>query len=162
MFNKQQIDFLGFPICPIEDVALKEVSEQGIPYPAPKIFWFCLNVNHFPFNHLKMRQAFGHALNRERIKKIFPYHKKFAFTPLPLIFTYHLDADFLIREDEKKAKALFDEGLEEMGMKTDDFPVVYISFAISVLMFSLKFSKASIIACILEMCASSRSDVNKL
>ncbi len=127
MFEEGRANFLGYPICPIDDVASQNLCRSGIPHPAPKVFWFCLNVNKFPFNHLKMRRALSHAIDRSRIQSIYPYHKVPAYSPLSYNFTFHENADFLMREDVTLARSLFKEALEELGIRIEDFPVIYIS-----------------------------------
>lgn len=130
MFQKNQFDIIGRPTHLLETSTYDHMIESATSLPSSMVFWFCLNVNVFPFNHHKIRKAFGHALNRERIKRVFPLFKNLAFTPLSDIFTHHMHADFLIQEEEETAKILFDEALLELELKKEDFPVINIITAL--------------------------------
>ena len=131
MFLKKQFDFIRMPTHLIRESTYNRLVDFAVSVPSSRVFWFCLNVNCFPFSHHKLRKAFGHALNRERIKEVFPLFKRPALTPLSDIFTHHLEADFLIQEDEEMAKTLFNEALIEMGLKLEDFPVININVPVS-------------------------------
>ncbi|MCB1071702.1 MAG: peptide ABC transporter substrate-binding protein [Chlamydiia bacterium] len=127
MFNSGQLDCIGSSMCPAGNINVKELKESLSHYHSLRIFWQCFNLNHFPFNQLKVRQAFSMAINRQEILQWHIGERLAAYTPLPYQLSQCKESPFLIREDEKKAKELFAEALDELGMKIDDFPIIYIS-----------------------------------
>lgn len=129
MFKNNQLNCLGSNLASIDDIGEAEFKEAASFYPLIKVSWECFNVNRFPFNNLNMRLAFSMAVCRKEIIEIFPLPKKRqpAYTPLPNRLTSHMHSDFLIKENPSLAKEYFQEGLKELGLRLEDFPIVYIS-----------------------------------
>ena len=126
MYKNDELDFLASPLIALKNHELKQIADNIIYYPTNKVFWFVYNVEHFPFSNLKMRRAFSYAVNREKMRAYFPVDNELAFTPLSLNLTQHKNADYLIREDEEKAKVLFEEALLEMELSRHEFPIISI------------------------------------
>ena len=127
MFNNGQLDYIGSSMCPAGNLDIKELKESISHYHARCIFWLCFNVNQFPFNQLKVRQAFSMAINRKEILQWHIGDKVAAFTPLPYQFSQSKESQYRIHEDEQKAQEIFAEVLDELGIKIDDFPIIYLS-----------------------------------
>ena len=127
MFNNGQIDCIGSSMCPAGNLDINELRERISHYHALRIFWQCFNVNHFPFNQLKVRKAFSMAINRKELLQWHLGGRLAAYTPLPFQLSQCKDSPFVIQENEIKAKAIFTEALNELGMKIDDFPIIYLS-----------------------------------
>lgn len=127
MFNNGQLDCIGSSMCPAGNLDINDLQERISHYHSLRIFWQCFNVNHFPFNQLKVRQAFSMALNRKELLKWHLGGKLEAYTPLPYQLSQCRESKLLIHEDEQQAKEIFAEALDELGMKTDDFPIIYLS-----------------------------------
>jgi oligopeptide transport system substrate-binding protein len=132
MLKNNQLNCLGLNLVTIDDINEEDFREKASFYPSLKVSWQCFNVNHFPFNNHKVRLAFSMAISRQEIIQIFPLPKKRqpAFTPLPDRLTQHMNSDFLIKENKLLAKQFFQEGLKELGICSDDFPIIYISTTI--------------------------------
>ncbi|NGX50503.1 MAG: Oligopeptide-binding protein OppA [Chlamydiae bacterium] len=132
MLRNDQLHCLGNRLLTINDIKEEDLIGKASFYPQLKISWQCFNVKHFPFNNHKIRLAFSMAINRKEIIQIFSLPKKRqpAYTPLPNLLTQHLDSESLIREDEELAKETFQEGLKELGIRVDDFPIIYLSTSV--------------------------------
>ena len=128
IFNQKKLDCIGSNMSPTDDLHQNTLSNISY-YDAPRIFWQCFNVHHFPFNSLKVRQAFSMAIDRKLIVSSCIGAKSVAFTPLPLPLSHCLDSPYLIRENQEEAKKVFAEALHELKMSIDDFPIVYLSSA---------------------------------
>ena len=128
MFQKGQIDCVESDrsLMGIE-LDLKQLKGQVLRYHSPRVFWVCFNVTQFPFNHLKMRYAFSMAVSRNELLDWDLGVELPAYTPLCDQLSLCKESPHLIYEDEVKAKHLFLEALDEMQMKVEDFPVIYLS-----------------------------------
>lgn len=126
MFQNDDIDWLGGPLNSWESrfSKLKESAESASSLDSlPTIYWSVCNVTRFPFNHPKIRQAFAYAINREEIIRSLSFDGVPALTPLPLSHTLHEHALFQ-DGDVEKARQVFEEGLQELGLTRANFPVV--------------------------------------
>ncbi len=117
MFQKDQIDYLGRPMQPWEPFFAHKPPEIDS---TPRIYWITLNVQSFPLNHPKFRQALALAINRQEIVDALSSDLIPAYTPLPREHTYHLERR-LYEENASKARLLFDEALEELGLNRNSF-----------------------------------------
>lgn len=128
MFKNGQLDCIGTTICPIGNLDdMHDFKTKATRHDSPVVAWQCFNVNQFPFNQLKIRKAFSMAINRKEVLSKHIGGKEESYTPLALQLTQCLDSAFIIRENEEEAKKLFSEALEELKMKIDDFPIIYLS-----------------------------------
>ncbi len=127
MYKNGEIDWLGHPMHVWEsyfDVDQKDQHQTNFL----GVHWCVINSQRFPFDHLKMRQAFTYAVNREEIAKVFPSTALPAVTPLPHMFTNVFDAD-IVYGDKKLALELFEHALKEMGLNRRTFPVISLYYA---------------------------------
>jgi oligopeptide transport system substrate-binding protein len=126
MFKKDEVDWLGGASCQVEADSLQHFREKLEIQPALKVSWYAFNVQRFPFNHPKIRQALALALDRDEILHDFPYGELPAKTILPLEHTQC--ADIGIKADATRARALFQEGLQELGLSAAQFPTFSLAF----------------------------------
>jgi len=129
MLKNNQLDCLGVPLVSINEINACDLDAKASFYPSLKVSWQCFNVHNFPFNNQKIRLAFSMAINRKEIIGIFPLsmRRESAYTPLSNKLTQHIDSKFLVKENEKLSKQLFQEALHELGVHLDDFPIIYLS-----------------------------------
>ncbi len=127
MFNHGQLDCIGSYVCPVGNLDINDLKERISTYHSPSVFWQCFNVNHFPFNNMKVRKAFSMAIKREELLNWNLGGSTKAYTPLSYQLSQCKDSEFIIHEDEEKAREIFAEALEELGMKLEDFPIIYLS-----------------------------------
>lgn len=126
MYKNDEIDWIGHPMRPWEPYFSTGDKEFYTKFLG--IHWCVFNTQRYPFDHLKMRQAFAYAVNREAISKVYSETTMPAATPLPHIHTSIFDKD-LAYGDRKKALRLFEEALKELGLTRKNFPIIslYVS-----------------------------------
>lgn len=130
MFENRQLDCIGSTIFPSGSLNENQsLNEKISRYDSLLVAWQCFNVNQFPFNQLKIRKAFSMAINRKEVLSWHRGGKQESYTPLPLQLTQCLDSPYILKENEQEAKRVFAEALEELDMKINDFPIIYLSIA---------------------------------
>lgn len=122
MFKNDETDWLGQPLRAWEPF-FGENKEKQISSTPTGIYWCVFNVESFPFNHVKLRQAFSYAINRQELIDHLSYDGVPASTPLPLSHTMNHDPREVLGNIDK-AKQLFDEALDELGLLRTSFPPV--------------------------------------
>ena len=126
MYKNDEIDLIGNPLFPLQEEMIDELKDPITHYSNSKILWFRLNVRQFPFNSVKIRRAFAHGLNRERMgAQSFEYTDP-AYSPLPTMQSLHVDSEYIIREDKQMALQLFEEACNELGITVKDIPIITI------------------------------------
>ena len=120
MFKAGKIDWLGRPLRPWEPFFSKIHSNLFHPA-ASMVHWCVFNVKVFPLNHIKIRQALAAAICRQEIIQALSTDLIPARSPLPL---EHSQFKKNYEENKMKARALFDEALEEIGIKKENFPIL--------------------------------------
>lgn len=126
MYKNDEIDWIGHPMRPWEPYFSTGDKEFYTKFQGSH--WCAFNTQRYPFDNLKMRQAFALAVNRQLISKVYPTTTMPAATPLPHIHTSIFDKD-LAYGDRKKALLLFEEALKEVGLTRRSFPFLslYVS-----------------------------------
>ncbi len=128
MFKNDEIDWLWGSPLQLGTNFLQNAHEKMQVHPALKVSWYTFNVKRFPFNNVKIRQAFAYALDRQEMLRVLSYEGSLAKTPLPLEHTQC--ADMGIGDgDKRRAQALFQEGLEELGISFSQFPLFTFVFS---------------------------------
>ena len=126
MFEKNEIDFIGKPLSRLPLDAISTLKKEGkIHYfPCAGLHWYFFNVESFPFNNKKIRQAFTYAVNR---KDITDYVLQEGETPalglLPPLLALQKEPYFKDNNSEVALK-LFNEGLAELGITKKDLPKI--------------------------------------
>jgi len=124
MYKNDEIDWLGRPLStwePYFDVPDKKVFLKQ----SSDLHWCVFNVQRFPFDHPKMRQALSLAIDRKKIVEQLPIQSLPATSPLP--FEHSQISDKRAETSQKKkAQRLFQEALTELGLTQDTFPLLTI------------------------------------
>lgn len=120
MFRKQEIDWIGLPVRGWEPFFsdIKDMQIEEIPFDTT--YWYLFNTNQAPFHSRKLRQAFAYALDRQKIVESLSYSTAPAWTPLPRRHSQFSSSHQLKRA--KPARVLFEEALQELGMRRQDLP----------------------------------------
>lgn len=126
MFKNDEIDWIGKPMRPWEPFFAQD-STEAVNAKPHGIHWCVFNTAGFPFHHLKMRQAFTYAINREELAKLHPYEVLPAASPLPLAHTQNYEPES-IPGNQVLAAQLFEEALSELGLTRRDFPLITIIY----------------------------------
>jgi len=130
MLEKGEVDILGRPMTafPADDLDHGLEDLQLERYDLNGVFILCFNTAQFPFNHKKIRQAFALVIDRKKIGALMPHEFGGAsYTLLPEEMALH-EHTLFPKKDLEKARALFREGLGEIGFVKSDFPKLTLSF----------------------------------
>lgn len=136
MFQKQQLDFIGFGISPIPAAALKEYKEkQKIHlYPSLGTMHITLNVNSIPFNNPKVRKAFSYAIHRqELVDNITQLQEEIALNVLAPPLRNKTTPKFFEDNNVQLAQQLLKEGLEELNIDFNQIPEIVYTYSASAL-----------------------------
>lgn len=123
LFQKDEIDWIGRPMYPWENFFSKGAEEQ-INADLLSVNWIAFHTDRFPFNNKKIRKALSYAINREELIERIPDYGLPASTPLPLIHTQIIDELSDQGFNSELAIKLFNEGLNELGITINEFPVL--------------------------------------
>nr|MDJ0652476.1 ABC transporter substrate-binding protein [Simkaniaceae bacterium] len=127
MFLNNQLDCVGPYMYSVGHLDPSISKKENTRPSHLKVLWHCFNVTHFPFNHLNIRKAFSMAVNRQEHVDSYIGAEFAAYTPIPYQLSQCLDSPFRIQKDETKAKEIFYDALDELEIKIDNFPIIYIS-----------------------------------
>jgi oligopeptide transport system substrate-binding protein len=126
-FQKKEVDWIGNPFGGWHSFYHPGKGDQVIAFPNSWVVWNAFNINVPPFNNLKIRQAFAYAIQRSEIVSN-------SFMPLnparTLLLPHYRDNKHSLFPEfsPKKAAQLFQEGLEELGIKLKDLPPIRLTF----------------------------------
>ena len=125
MFQKGQIDWLGEPLLDFPQNLSHD--KEVIVKPTSAISWFQFNTERFPFNNLKMRQAFGLAIKRaELVQSLKLTSISPALSVIPPSYALHKDP-IIPDGNREEAVALFKEGLQEVNLSTHQLPPITLT-----------------------------------
>ncbi len=120
MFKNDEIDWVGRPMLPWEQ-HFEKGDNDVVLESAAGVNWCVFNTQRFPFNNLKIRQAFAYVLDRKKLVEQFPGNCLPAVSPVPLQHSTIDYVDFL-SGDKELAIRLFHEGLKELNLTAKEFP----------------------------------------
>lgn len=124
-FKNKEFDWIGTPFgtyhphfIPDEDIftiAVKDLS----------VCWIVFNTRIPPFHHSKLRRALGYAVNRDQLVEdcFIPIKASYA----PLVYRNNIDPLYPINDDDK-ARQLFEEALEELGLNRQSLPPLILTY----------------------------------
>ncbi len=122
MFKAGKIDWLGRPLRPWEPFFSKTYSDP-CRTAASMVHWCVFNVEAFPLNHIKIRQALTAAICRKDILQNLALELMPARSVLPLEHSQSND-NSNYNENKIQARILFEEALKDLGIKKENFPVL--------------------------------------
>lgn len=127
MFGKGSIDWIGrlFPYW--DPTCAKQYHNKMKSYPSPKLSWCVFNTHQFPFNNPKIRKALSFAIDKNKLISYLDYEDAIpASSPLPQ--SHILSEKQTPQFNLEHAIRLFQEGLEETGLKKENFPAITLLF----------------------------------
>jgi len=130
LFKIGELDWAGSPLSTISVDALTSLQETGQleVMPAAGLYLFRVNTEKEPFNHVKMRQAFALALNREDlVTHVLQGNQVPAFGIVPHSFIK--GQPFFEDYDHHLSRQFFQDALKEQSLTMEDFPKVTIHYA---------------------------------
>jgi len=134
LFECGELDLLQHTLSPLPGEPLQELFKKGqlnlSPAAGTQIITF--NTEQFPFNHVKMRQAFGLAVDRDAIvNNVLKIGGGPAFSAIPPVLKKGNNEHLLPPCNPTKAKELFEEALLECGIEAWQFPPLTFIFSSS-------------------------------
>lgn len=134
LFDREEIDWAGCPVSkPLPPECIASLTAAGRMEFAPHVSTYCylFNTTRPPFNHTKMRQALMLALNRDGIvEHVLKSKEKTATSLLPPSVSL-LDASTDFSQDIGKARALFAEALDELGLDKKQLPLFVLTYTVN-------------------------------
>lgn len=125
LFCSNKLDWLGPPLG-YGKSEFCHLGEEVHYLPTTKSLWYLFNNQVFPFTNDKIREAFCLAVNRSKIIGESSDYMLPAYSHLPLNHTQLFRGHEGMKEDPKRARELFKEGLDELGISEKEFPQVTI------------------------------------
>ncbi len=115
-FREGKIDWIGDPLSSLSPPSMETLDKEGelIKREVTRRFVLHYNTQLFHLSCAKIRQALSAAINREEISKLFPYSR-----PLSDTHIFHT----------QNPKVLFEDGLEELGITREQFPILTFSYS---------------------------------
>ncbi len=122
MFENGEIDWLGRPLR-----AWEHFFKEDEKLPIEKVsvgstLWCYFNLQEFPFQSKKIRQAFAYAIDRQSIVNLFSYPVLPAYSPVPL------SSARLEQSSPQEALKLFESALQELEIKREEFPILTLIY----------------------------------
>lgn len=129
LFEKQELDWLGLPLSELPVDALPDLKKRGLlrSYPLLDARFLYFNTKEFPFNNTKLRRALSLAIDRKAIiENVLQTPDLVALDYLPV--GQKREHPHFQDADEKTARTLFKEALEEMHLRVEEFPEISLSY----------------------------------
>lgn len=120
-FQKKEIDWIGHPFGTYHSFYVASKENRIIPLKDHWVSWFVFNTTSFPFQSRKLRHAFAYAIQRAKIISGAFLSLNPAYSPL-LPHSYKKQQSLFPDYDVDKARQLFNEGLQELGLDLKDLP----------------------------------------
>lgn len=131
LFERNELDWIGSPITSLPKEVMPQLAKEGrlSLQDCSAVVWLEYCVENAPFNHPKMRKAFGLALNRcDLVQHVLKGGEDPAFSILPKQMT-QLNPPSFQDASVEEARTLFHEALQELGMKKDELPPLVLSYS---------------------------------
>ncbi len=123
MFRKNENPWIGVPLVTWDPNFVPQETDEPINFTYERMYWHAFNCQKPPFNNKKMRQAFALAINKQELAAILnarpansPLPDRHSQVTSPSISSINLD----------KAKNLFQEGLLELNLTHENFPLIIL------------------------------------
>lgn len=131
LFEKNQLEWFGKPLSklPLDAVEYLRKEDKIRFYDTLGLYWFFLNVESFPFNNKKMRQAFSYAINRKAITDFVTEGNEMPAMGVLPHYLASQEEPFFEDHNLSLALDLFQEALDEMGIKKEDLPPITVDYS---------------------------------
>lgn len=130
LFEAGDLDWAGSPISGIFLEVIPTLKKQGRLHTKPtrSLSMFIFNTRRVPFNSSKIRKAFSYALNRQEMATHL-FHDGLLPALAILRPEQHDTTKMLFNDhDIEKARELFNEGLQELGITKEQLPPLVLSY----------------------------------
>ena len=132
MFEKQEVDWLGEPLIKISYDAVPDLQAKGVLHYVygAGTHWLFFNTQRFPYNNANIRKALLLAIDRQKILTDI-MHIKDPTPPLgliPKILKKDKWHPWFQDNDIETAKKHFAQGLKELNITANEFPLLTINY----------------------------------
>lgn len=134
MYENDEIDFIGDAISPIPKDALTKYQKKGLlkTFPSAATTAVSFNVSQFPFSNNSIRKAFAYSIDRQEIvDNITQLGEEVATQIIPTCLKTDTANSYFKDGNIKKAKQYFAQGLEELGLTEEEFPILTYHYSFS-------------------------------
>ncbi len=121
LFENNQLDLIQFSLCPLpaDCISFLREKEEFYTEPSAGSVFIAFNTRVFPFNNVKLRRAFGMALNRKSIIDNITQLKETPATgAVPPILKNNVRHLLIPDGPCPEAASLFREALDELGLSS--------------------------------------------
>ena len=133
LFEQGKLDWLGGLISPLPVDAMPSLTKAGVVkvHPIASINFCAFNTKDRLFKNVHIRRAFSYAINRKLIiENVTQMFDEVATGLIPPILKDGCETHFFKDADVGRAKREFEIGLEELGVKREEFSsVTYVFFS---------------------------------
>jgi oligopeptide transport system substrate-binding protein len=134
MYENDELDFIGDSLSPIPKEALTKYLKKGLlkTYPSAATTAVTFNVTEFPFSNKSIRKAFAFAIDRQEIvNNITQLGEEVATQVIPTCLTAESAVSYFKDGKFKKSKKYFAQGLKELGITAEEFPILTYNYSFS-------------------------------
>lgn len=130
MYEMNELDWAGSPMSNLPPDFIPVLKQEGIAtfYPATAVYYYKINTLHYPLHHLAIRKALSLAINRKDIVEHITQAGQRPATCLVPPMPGWDSADLFKDADVELAKQLFEQGLQELGISRNEFPLITLSY----------------------------------
>ena len=97
--------------------------------PAAGAGWIAFNTKNYPFNNVHIRKAFGNAVNRaDIVSNVLHNQYGSALGLIPKVQKKEKWHPFMQDCDKALAKQMFEQGLKELGITREEFPMITLFY----------------------------------
>ncbi len=131
MFEKKELDWLGYPLTRIPHESVPVLASKGIlrTHPTAGIQWLFINTQKFPLNNVHIRKALAYAIDRQSIIKELLNLDEIppSLGLIPKITKREKWHPWFKDNDVSQAKAHLEQGLQELNISLEQFPEIKIA-----------------------------------
>lgn len=131
MFEKGEIDWMGSLLSGFTVDAIPSLKRSGklTVVPVAGTNWLAFNTVKFPYTNVHIRKALALAINRQLIVDNISHGQyKEALSFVPGVQKKELWHPYFSDNDPEAAKKFFAQGLQELGLTHEQFPVVTLIY----------------------------------
>ncbi len=133
MFEQGELDWAGGPMSMLPYDAIPALREQfGVDvFSVDAVYWYQLNTSHPLLKNRKIRQALAYSIRRDEFARNLAkgaHQPATGLIPPPIAPT---TKDYLSGRSDPEVKALFAEGLAELGLTNEKLEPLMLSINIS-------------------------------
>ena len=130
LYDNHELDWIGDPFTTLSNEFLstdrfQELQQRAVERP----YWTYINTSHHHLSSPKIRKALSLALDRNTIAEHLFMGDAPLLTPLSPGFTSLEPDNHILYERKAEARALFDEGLQELGLTRETYPPILMSYS---------------------------------